>query len=670
MSSLNEGTAPPSDKRKPSLRVFIQKLRKRRIIETLAAFIGGGWLLVEVVERLLVGHYHFPERLIDLTVVSVVGALLTTLVWRWFSGREKPRKFKPERILIPLVILITVLVDINLALQLKGPESESVTRFSEKGGARLDPRLIVVAVFENQTGDPRLDPVGRMAADWIAQGLQQTGLVAVAPSPPDESTLGTKESKKRLGDIARETGAGTVVSGVYYLQGNLLRLQAQVTDERKGKLLAALDPVTGLVEDPTKPIELLRQKVMGTLAFVFDPKFKAVMGTGSQPPSYEAYLQYMEGIELFGKLKFKEAIGPLTRAAALDSAFQLPLIWIGGAHINLGEYREAEAVIQKLSKHRDELSPYNRNWLDLLKAWLSGDNHAAYRKCSQMTSLSPSELTFNIAGSNAMTINHPREALDFLKKCDPQKESMKGWTPFWKVLTQSYHMLGDHNQELKEARRGRKLYPELFSTLWNEIRALAALGRIEEVNKKIDESLTLPPERGWNPGEVMSLAGNQLRCHGYREASLQVLDRAIQWYQGRPPEEAKSEGQRYSLGYALYTAERLQEARALFEELLEEAPGNEEYLGYVGTSAARIGDREKGAKVSEQLAGLKTPYLFGGNTFWRGCIASISGDKESAMNLLRDALAQGVGYPRLYDDMDLENLRDYPPFRELIKPKG
>jgi hypothetical protein len=36
------------------------KLRKRRIIETLAAFIGGGWLLVEVVERLLVGHYKFP----------------------------------------------------------------------------------------------------------------------------------------------------------------------------------------------------------------------------------------------------------------------------------------------------------------------------------------------------------------------------------------------------------------------------------------------------------------------------------------------------------------------------------------------------------------------------------------------------------------------------------
>jgi hypothetical protein len=40
------------------------------------------------------------------------------------------------------------------------------------------------------------------------------------------------------------------------------------------------------------------------------------------------------------------------------------------------------------------------------------------------------------------------------------------------------------------------------------------------------------------------------------------------------------------------------------------------------------------------------------------------------LNLLRDALAQGVGYGQLYDDMDLERLHDYQPFKELIKPKG
>ena len=46
------------------------------------------------------------------------------------------------------------------------------------------------------------------------------------------------------------------------------------------------------------------------------------------------------------------------------------------------------------------------------------------------------------------------------------------------------------------------------------------------------------------------------------------------------------------------------------------------------------------------------------------------GFSEEAMNLLREALAQGVSYTRLHPDMDLEPLWDYPPFQELLKPKG
>jgi len=100
---------------------FLAKLRKRHIIETLAAFIGGGWLLVEVIERLLVGHYKFPEESIDLTVISVIGALLSTLVWRWFGGTEKrPGNIKIKVLLVPLIILATLSVDLTILLRIIG----------------------------------------------------------------------------------------------------------------------------------------------------------------------------------------------------------------------------------------------------------------------------------------------------------------------------------------------------------------------------------------------------------------------------------------------------------------------------------------------------------------------------------------------------------------------
>jgi hypothetical protein len=104
-----------------SRRFSSSRLRKRRIIETLAAFIGGGWLLVEVVERLLVSHYKFPEESIDLTVVSVIGALLATLVWRWFGGAEKrPGNIKIEVLLVPLIILATLDVDLIILQEIIG----------------------------------------------------------------------------------------------------------------------------------------------------------------------------------------------------------------------------------------------------------------------------------------------------------------------------------------------------------------------------------------------------------------------------------------------------------------------------------------------------------------------------------------------------------------------
>ena len=99
MGSTNGNKVSSWEKNKTAFGRVLQKLRQRRIIETLAAFIGGGWLILEFVHWILVDHYHFPEKTIDITFVTVLGALVGTLIWRWFAGRERIRKFGPERVL-------------------------------------------------------------------------------------------------------------------------------------------------------------------------------------------------------------------------------------------------------------------------------------------------------------------------------------------------------------------------------------------------------------------------------------------------------------------------------------------------------------------------------------------------------------------------------------------
>ncbi len=51
--------------------------------------------------------------------------------------------------------------------------------FRRWGPQRPASDRVAVAVFVNRTGDPALEPLGSMAADWITHGLTQSELVDV-----------------------------------------------------------------------------------------------------------------------------------------------------------------------------------------------------------------------------------------------------------------------------------------------------------------------------------------------------------------------------------------------------------------------------------------------------------------------------------------------------------
>lgn len=224
MSSSNGGTAPSGDKEKSSFRAFLQKLRKRRIIETLAAFIGGGWLLVEVVERLLVGHYHFPEKAIDITVVTLVGGLLCTLIWRWFSGLKKPRKFKLELVLIPLVLLVTVLLDVNLLLHLKDPEPEAIPAAKWKNS-------IAVLPFDNISPEEGQDYFCDGLTDELITRLSKIKDLKVIAKT---SAFSFKGKEIDIRDIGKKLNVATILEGAVRKAGNKLRITAQLINVANG----------------------------------------------------------------------------------------------------------------------------------------------------------------------------------------------------------------------------------------------------------------------------------------------------------------------------------------------------------------------------------------------------------------------------------------------------
>jgi len=277
MSSSNGGIAPSRDKGKSSFRALIQKLRKRHIVETLAAFLGGGWLLVEVVERLLVGHYRFPVEMIDLTVVSVIGALLSTLVWRWFRGTEKrPGNVKVEVLLAPLIILASLAIDLNLILNIAGIPGKKlligvvvlcigvvwiILKLSQWAAAMPGPGQMEVERSSPATEKPEKSIIVLPFADMSPQKDQEYfcdgmteeiitdlshvhGLLVISRN----SAMTFKGTQKKTDEIAKEVNVRYVLEGSVRKAGNDLRIVAQLIDARNDAHIWA-EKYSGMLDD-------------------------------------------------------------------------------------------------------------------------------------------------------------------------------------------------------------------------------------------------------------------------------------------------------------------------------------------------------------------------------------------------------------------------------------
>jgi tetratricopeptide (TPR) repeat protein len=305
------------------------------------------------------------------------------------------------------------------------------------------------------------------------------------------------------------------------------------------------------------------------------------------------------------------------------------------------------------------MSAYQRATLDWVLAVSRGDRTAALQAARARGGMD--------VGVEALRANHPQEAVDALANSTDLSE----WYYHWLTMIEAYHMLGDYPSELIEAERGRVQYPEGLRMLEGEVRALAALGDIDAVRERLDESLLLGPDDGLLPGRVMTSAAAELRAHGFRAASLEVAERAIEWYRSRPPGEQATGQLRFALASAYYMRELWDESELLFVELASEAPADINIKGYLGVLAARRGDTEEAHRISEGLTGMAAPRDFGRDTYWQACIASLLGERERAMVLLRNAYGQGRAFTiGLHRDIDLEPLRDHPQYRQLIEPKG
>jgi tetratricopeptide (TPR) repeat protein len=553
----------------------------------------------------------------------------------------------------------------------------------------LDPQRVAVAGFENRTGTPALDAVGQMAADAIKDGLARIETIQVVPG-----TLAARAARAapRAGNdpvqaLAEATGAGLVISGAYYQpESSTLQIRASLTDAIAGKPLYTVEPVTVPREQVGEAVATLRGRIVDALAArCLDPKAN-LLQTEVKPPPFEAQRMAFDGSRLFvADLHAAESL--FRRALEIDPSFVSARLTLSFALANQYRLPEAAAQLDRVEKDQTLLTSRLRLKVRFQRANLEGRLEEARSAVLELAKVGdilgdPQNLAIF-----SLQTNRPRQAVEFLKSPSLEADLKEPFGVYMVlIVTGALHQLGEHERELAEARRGLFYHPDLLNMRAYEVRALVALGRFAEVDALTDEVLAMAPRWGYakccvpngTPGYVMLSAAEELRAHGRREAALKVASRAAEWYRSRPAGEAAEAENRAGLGESLYRAERWAEARAVFTELAARHPENVDHLGRLATLAARRGEGAEVERIDQRLQKLRPYYYPETNTFWRARARAVLGDRETALALLRDAIAEGLGGTGeaygyalvLRHSMDMEAFRGDPSFEALLKPKG
>ena len=548
----------------------------------------------------------------------------------------------------------------------------------------LDPKKVVIAVFENRTGDPSLDALGTLVSEALSEGASGIGDFSVIPSPSSfgQRAFGGESSfgMQALRILAEETGASLVVSGSYYLVGNDIRFQAQLTDAASDAVVYSAPSVTGPRDSSGDVVEALRERVLGAVAWSYRDDFHL-----TTPPLLGAYVEYQQGRE--SPENSDKRIFHNRRASELDPDFFLALKEITRVYSNRRQCRLEAQVLGEIEANLARFTPYERQMYRHYRAFQSRNWLHCLKAVRQMNSMAGRGIGYS-EGLALLALNRPRSAIGaFSQIPDPTPEQpQRSWGFWW--LANAHHMLGEYEQELAVADKYLEYFPTSFILYGRKIAALVALGSLEEIDHVIDEAALVHDELVM---DTMVRAAGELRAHGYRDEGRLMAERAVAWWEAQS--QSEQDDLRPLFVDALTLAERWPEAKIFADTLLEEfdsLDGEVEEegsrsaggvwwgdsclvvsLGRVGTLAARLGNEDEAQRIADRLRDFDSSCPAGARTYERACIASQLGDRDEAVQLLKKAASQGYwGFWGMETDLNLEPLRNHPEFVELIRPKG
>ncbi len=527
---------------------------------------------------------------------------------------------------------------------------------------------LLVAPFENLTGDPQYDQLGRIAADRLALGASQNGSMDVVPS--STVLMATRDTTggmaERLQRLAAATHAGLLVSGTIVVRGDSLTLQTQVTDVRTGKVVVTLDPVAGLTSNSLAVIDAVGDRLLGGLGI----RDLTILPKGYRAPKNAAYQEFARGFERFSRYGDNVGSRPFfERAIAIDSTYTLAYQLLARQYLNAGEFARADSMLRRIERLPQGLSAVERLQLDYASAELNGNLAGLLRAQQQLLARDSSALSLSLLGEAANYLLRPTLAAPALERSLDTYLLMGGPAAASQVamLAEAYHQAGEYDRSANVLLAKRTVFRDGGVLSGLLLRARAGERASATVLALVDTLLRATSDSSGSTLNRVTTGAMELRAHGDSATAARVLTMARAWIAAHPS-AAPSPGHRLAEGVIFFASAMPDSAKPRFTAVARDTT-RLDAAGYLGLSEVARGDRGRARAIADSLGTLQRQWMFGANTFWRAAIVGALGEHELAVQLLQQALSEGRSMETWHYVAALGSLHGQPSFERLVRPQ-
>ncbi|MGW8265573.1 MAG: BTAD domain-containing putative transcriptional regulator, partial [Longimicrobiales bacterium] len=537
-----------------------------------------------------------------------------------------------------------------------------------------EPDRVAVAHLRNRTGDPALETLGARVSVNLQWKLDRAGIGEVVPPlVVERALLDAGPDADPVQVLSQNAGAGIVVTGDIFLRGDSLLVRTFCMDSRSGKDLHPIEPVTGGRDEEARVAAEIQDRVSAVLAQHFDTLFYLDPALAPPPVSLDAYREYRRGYEVY-RLggTHQDAILHFRRAWEMDPTYLAPPLRILDLYSNRPLLRsDSDSILRALESARHRMTRYQRHYFDGIRLAGEGNLELAYREFLAMAGIGHLQAASALA-EMALLTNRPEKSVEAARWLDKGNGEflepyVAFWPGYWSFYTYALHMAGEYEKELEIAREwGRRFPGSTYYPVQAEMKARIGLGQLDHLDAAVEAW------RAENRLQAIWDLADELRVHGHEEAARTLLEEEARRFQT----DSAYIGRFNNQAMVLHRLGRDREAHILWEKGINlDRPDPWPWgVARIGFSAALSGDSAQAREMERLLLSTPGPREGDYAPFLQAKIAAALGEKERAVDILAVWARRGANLAWLnnvHRDFTFQSLlADYPPFQELMRPKG